>query len=58
MIGDYLSPDSLKRRGLYNTEYVWKKIEDDRTGLEDNAHLIWTILCNEIWMRTFFEKPL
>jgi asparagine synthase (glutamine-hydrolysing) len=58
MIGDYLSPASLKRRGLYNAEYVWKKIEDDRFGLEDNAHLIWTLLCNEIWMRTFFEKPL
>ena len=58
MVGDYLSPDSLKGRGLYNTDYVWKKIEGDRKGLEDNSHLIWTLLCNEIWFRTFFEKPL
>jgi asparagine synthase (glutamine-hydrolysing) len=58
MIGDYLCSDSLKARGLYNAEYVWKKIENDRTGLEDNAHLIWTLLCNEIWFRTFFNKPL
>jgi asparagine synthase (glutamine-hydrolysing) len=58
MIGDYLCSDSLKARGLYNAEYVWKKIENDRTGLEDNAHLIWTLLCNEIWFRTFFSKPL
>jgi hypothetical protein len=58
MIGDYLSPASLKARGLYNTDYVWKRIERDRNGLEDNALLIWTLLCNEIWFRTFFEKPL
>jgi len=58
MVGDYLSRDSLKARGLYNTDYVWKRIEEDRRGLEDNAHLIWTILCNEIWFRTFFGASL
>jgi asparagine synthase (glutamine-hydrolysing) len=56
MIGDYLSPTSLKQRGVYNPEFVWKKIENDKNGLEDNAHLIWTLLCNEIWFRTFFNK--
>jgi len=56
MIGDYLSPASLKSRGIYNADYVWKKIDNDRKGREDNAHLIWKLLCNEIWFRTFFEK--
>jgi asparagine synthase (glutamine-hydrolysing) len=58
MVQDYLSPTALKARGLYNADYVWKKIEADRQGLEDNAHLIWTLLSNEIWFRTFFEKTL
>jgi len=39
--------------GMY--KYTWKKIENDRNGMEDNAHLVWTLLCVEIWMRTFFE---
>jgi asparagine synthase (glutamine-hydrolysing) len=54
MIDDYLSPDTLKGRGIYNPAFVWKKIENDRNGMEDNAHLVWTLLCVEIWMRTFF----
>jgi asparagine synthase (glutamine-hydrolysing) len=58
MVQDYLSPSSLKARGLYNADYVWKKIEADKQGHEDNAHLIWTLLSNEIWFRTFFEKPM
>ena len=58
MIGDYLSRKSLNERGLYNTDYVWKKIENDRRGIEDNAQLIWTLLCNEIWFRTFFGQTV
>ena len=54
MIDDYLSPDTLKGRGIYNPAFVWKKIENDRNGMEDNAHLVWTLLCVEVWMRTFF----
>lgn len=55
MIDDYLSFESIKRRGLYNPDYVKTKIQLDRTGKEDNAHLIWQLLTNEVWFRTFFE---
>jgi asparagine synthase (glutamine-hydrolysing) len=58
MIGDYLSLSQLKIRGVYNPNYVWKKIENDRKGSEDNAHLIWKLLCNEVWFRTFFGQAL
>ena len=54
MIDDYLSPETLKGRGIYNPAFVWKKIENDRNGIEDNAHLVWTLLCVEVWQRTFF----
>ncbi len=56
MIDAYLSPSSLKNRGIYNSKNVWQKIQNDRRGIEDNAHLIWTLLCNEIWLRTFFDS--
>jgi asparagine synthase (glutamine-hydrolysing) len=54
MINDYLAPSALARRKIYNSEFVWKKIRNDREGLEDNAHLIWTLLCMELWLSRFF----
>jgi asparagine synthase (glutamine-hydrolysing) len=54
MVGDYLSEASLKARGLYSPAAVSRLVEADRQGLEDNAHVIWTLLTNEVWFRTFF----
>jgi len=55
MTDDLLSTESLKKRGLYNPDYVHQLIKRDREGREDNALLIWTLLTNEIWFRTFFK---
>jgi asparagine synthase (glutamine-hydrolysing) len=54
MVTDLLSEESIKNRGLYNHAYVHKLIKNDKDGIEDNAHIIWTLLTNEIWFRTFF----
>ena len=56
MIDDLLNPMSLKQRGFYNPDKVWNLIQNDRKGREDNAQLIWTILSNEIWFRTFIDN--
>lgn len=55
MVDDYLSVSSIKKRELYNPTYVEEKIKLDREGKEDNAHLIFKLLSNEIWFRTFFD---
>jgi len=55
MVNDYLSFEAIKRRGLYNPDYVIEKIKLDRDGKEDNAQLIWQLLISEIWFRTFFN---
>ncbi len=55
MIDDYLSFESIQRRGLYDPNYVRMKIQLDREGKEDNAHLIWQLLTNEVWFRKFFN---
>ena len=55
MVNDYLSAESLKKRNLYNPKYVKRLIKYDRNGKEDNAHIIWTLLTNEIWFGTFFD---
>ncbi len=54
MVTDLLSEESINKRGLYNYRYVEQLIKKDKEGNEDNAHMIWTMLTNEIWFRTFF----
>lgn len=55
VVDDLLSEESLKRRGLYSPKYVRQLVHDDRSGKEDNAQILWTLLTNEIWFRTFFD---
>jgi len=56
MVQDLLSETAVRSRGLYDPAVVTRLIEADRRGHEDNAHVIWTLLTNEIWFRTFFES--
>src|SRR5579871_272205 len=56
MVGDLLSEQSLRSRGLYDPAYVAVLIARDKSGLEDNSYQIWTLLTNEIWFRTFFQN--
>jgi len=56
MVGDILSEESMKKRGIYNPKYVTSLIENNRKGIQDNSQLIWRLLTNEIWFRTFFDN--
>jgi asparagine synthase (glutamine-hydrolysing) len=55
MVDDLLSESAVRARGLYDSAFVTALVARDRQGLEDNAYLIWTLLTNEIWFRTFFQ---
>jgi asparagine synthase (glutamine-hydrolysing) len=54
MVRDLLSESSVKARGIYNHSYVSELIDKNDKGVEDNAYILWTLLTNEIWFRTFF----
>jgi asparagine synthase (glutamine-hydrolysing) len=56
MLQDYLSPDRIRRGGIYRSAFLEEKIKNDRAGLEDNAHLLWMILSREVWLDTFFGQ--
>jgi len=56
MVGDLLSEQALRARGLYDPTYVAGLITRDKQRLEDNSYQIWTLLTNEIWFRTFFQN--
>lgn len=55
MVNDILSHEVLRARGIYNPDYVQKLIKNNNSGLEDNSQLIWRLMVNEIWFRTFFD---
>ncbi len=55
MVNDLLSYDSIKRRGIYNPDYVQKVIKNNDKGISDNSQLIWRLMVNELWFRIFFN---
>ena len=55
MINDILSFESIKRRGVYNPNYVQNLIVNNDKGIEDNSQLIWRLMVNEVWFQTFFN---
>ena len=55
MVDDLLSPETIKRRGLFDAREVRRLITANRAGHEDNALRIWALLTLELWQRTFLD---
>jgi asparagine synthase (glutamine-hydrolysing) len=49
LVRDSFSPERLKRRGLFNPQYVQKLIDEHERGVADHRKLIWTLLMFELW---------
>ena len=56
MVDDLLSKENIKKRGFFNFEFIKKIIDDDRTGIEDNAYQIYQLLTLELWCREYVDK--
>lgn len=56
MVDDLLSESIIKKRGLFNYDFIKKLIDDDRKGLSDNAHKIYQLLTVELWFREYIDK--
>ena len=55
-IDDILSLESIKKRGIFNPNYVRGMIEADRAGQADYAYQIYQLLSIEIWFRIFIDR--
>ncbi len=49
LVRDTFSPERLKRRGLFNPQYVQKLLDEHERGAADHRKLIWTLLMFELW---------
>jgi len=56
MIGDLLSPDAICRRGLFDPAAVNRLIDANQTGRIDASYTILSLLCIEIWCRSFLDR--
>ena len=56
MIHQYLAPQKIKERGIFDSDAVWKLINDNKYGKIDASYPIWALLAIESWMRQFFDK--
>lgn len=55
-VGDMLSAETLRRRGLFDPKTVAALVADDQAGRVDAAYTILGLVCIEIWCREFVDK--
>lgn len=55
LLGDLLSEESLRKRGLFEPTQVQQLIVDNDTGRKDAAYTLLSLLCIEIWCRRFVD---
>ncbi|QWR76248.1 asparagine synthase (glutamine-hydrolyzing) [Candidatus Magnetomonas plexicatena] len=55
LVDDVLSAESIKNRGIFNPKEVQLLISLDRSNKLDGAYTIFSLLCIELWCRTFVD---
>ena len=56
LLGDILSIESLRNRGLFDPTAVWKLIAENDKGKVDASYTLLSLLCIEIWCRNYIIK--
>ncbi len=56
LVHDVLSPDSVRRRGLFTPEGVSALVQANECGRVDANHAVLALLCIEIWCREFIDR--
>jgi asparagine synthase (glutamine-hydrolysing) len=52
---DLLSPDRVRRAGVFNPEYVTRLQDEHERGVANHRKLLWTLLMFELWHESFIE---
>lgn len=53
--GDHLSPQQIRRMGLFRPEQVTQLFNEHITGRRDNSHQLWGLLCLSLWWQQFID---
>lgn len=52
---DLLSPERMRRTGLFNPTYVTRLLDEHERGVANHRKLLWTLLMFELWQESFVE---
>ncbi len=52
---DLLSPERVKRAGVFNPDYVTRLQDEHERGVANHRKLLWTLLMFELWHESFIE---
>ncbi len=52
---DLLSPERVRRAGVFNPEYVTRLQDEHERGVANHRKLLWTLLMFELWHESFVE---
>ncbi|HEY0322455.1 MAG TPA: asparagine synthase (glutamine-hydrolyzing) [Pyrinomonadaceae bacterium] len=52
---DLLSPERLRRNGLFDADYVERLQDEHERGAANHRKLLWTLLMFELWHESFVE---
>jgi len=55
LMRDMLSADALRRRGLFNPDFVERLMQQHESGYADNTTELWGLVSFEMWMRKFCD---
>jgi asparagine synthase (glutamine-hydrolysing) len=56
IVMETLSPESLRRRGLFEPAAVRELVTSDRAGKVDGAYIVFALMCFELWCRRFIDS--
>jgi len=56
-VRDLLSPETTKRRGLFNSDYIQSLLMEHDAGTADHGQLLWGLMSVELWHRAFLDSP-
>jgi asparagine synthase (glutamine-hydrolysing) len=54
---DLLSPERVRRAGVFNPDYVSRLQDEHERGVANHRKLLWTLLMFELWHESFIETP-
>lgn len=53
---DILTPERLKKRGLFKDSTVSKYIEEHMQKIRNHSHRLWALMVLELWLREHFDQ--
>ena len=55
-VNDMLAPDRVKRRGLFDPQFVSRLVREHETSFADHSLLLWGLMSIEQWMERYIDS--